>query len=126
MLLAAATVAVALALLRAILPNRPDAGLLAGSLVAFNPQSLFISSVANNDNLLSLCWTACLAQLVRIVLAPRLAFPVLPAGAALAAVSAASMVPASSLRVVGAGTALVLGSASSYMLFGVILPTYDG
>ncbi len=41
--------------------------LVAGSLVAFNPQFVFVSAVANNDNLLTLCCTGCLLSLTRAV-----------------------------------------------------------
>jgi 4-amino-4-deoxy-L-arabinose transferase-like glycosyltransferase len=69
-ILASVTIALTFSMVQAILPQRPNAILLSGSLVAFNPQFLFISSVANNDNLLTLCWTMCLLQLVRVVSEP--------------------------------------------------------
>jgi hypothetical protein len=65
--LASATVVLTLRMFRRISPQQPVAMLLSGSLVAFNPQFLFISSVVNNDNLLTLCSSGCLLQLVRVV-----------------------------------------------------------
>lgn len=55
-----------------VLSRRSDwPGHVAGALVALNPQFLFISGAANNDNLLTLCWTACLVQLLRILTRPQ-------------------------------------------------------
>lgn len=52
-LMGAVTVAVAIAIGWMILPAEPVIGLLAGALIAFNPQFLFISGSVNNDNLLT-------------------------------------------------------------------------
>ncbi len=48
-----------------IFPALPLIGLLAGALVAFNPQFLFISGAINNDNLLGLLATAALLITLR-------------------------------------------------------------
>jgi 4-amino-4-deoxy-L-arabinose transferase-like glycosyltransferase len=65
-LMAAMTVAITASLAAAIVPALPRATAIAAALVAFNPQFVFISASANNDNLLNLCFTGCLLQLVRL------------------------------------------------------------
>ena len=45
--------------------------LLAGALVAFNPQFVFVSSVVNNDNLLVFCFAGCLVSLARVLRTPE-------------------------------------------------------
>lgn len=49
-----------------VFPDTPALGLLAGALVAFNPQFLFISGAVNNDNLLTLLSTLAWWQLLRL------------------------------------------------------------
>jgi hypothetical protein len=49
-----------------IFPEHRPVGLLAGSLVAFNPQFLFINSAINNDALLALTTTGILWQTIRM------------------------------------------------------------
>jgi 4-amino-4-deoxy-L-arabinose transferase-like glycosyltransferase len=50
-----------------IFPDRLLIGLMAGALVAFNPQFLFISGAANNDNLLAMAATGAWWQTLRIL-----------------------------------------------------------
>jgi hypothetical protein len=66
----AGTVILTLLLAATVAPAPTAVTFLAGSVVAFNPQFLFLSSAANNDNLLILAFNACLLQLVRILVAP--------------------------------------------------------
>lgn len=54
-----------------VFPNTPLVGLLAGALVAFNPQYLFISGSVNNDNLLTLISTASWWQIIRAMQKPN-------------------------------------------------------
>lgn len=54
----------------ALFPALPLIGLLAGTLVAFNPQFLFISGAINNDNLLGLLATTALLLTVRALADP--------------------------------------------------------
>jgi len=61
------TVALTIAIGWRIFQEKPWIGLLAGSLVAFNPQFLFISSSVNNDALLDLATTGILWQAVRMI-----------------------------------------------------------
>ncbi len=61
------SVALTLAIGRRTFREKPWIGLLAGSLVAFNPQFLFISSSVNNDALLVLATTGILWQAVRMI-----------------------------------------------------------
>jgi 4-amino-4-deoxy-L-arabinose transferase-like glycosyltransferase len=49
-----------------IFPEHRQVGLLAGALVAFNPQFLFITSAINNDALLALATTGILWQTIRM------------------------------------------------------------
>ncbi len=51
-----------------IFPRRRSIGALAGALVAFNPQFLFLSGSVNNDNLLNLAMAALLYESLRILL----------------------------------------------------------
>lgn len=51
-------------------PNVPLVGLLAGALVAFNPQFLFISGSVNNDNLLTMISTVGWWQILRAMQKP--------------------------------------------------------
>lgn len=53
-----------------VFPDRRGVGLLAGALVALNPQFLFISGAVNNDNLLIAVSTATWWQLIRTFRAP--------------------------------------------------------
>jgi len=64
--LAAGTVILTM-MLAAVVGARSAVVLLAGSLVAFNPQFVFVSAVVNNDNLQTLCCTGCLLSLARAV-----------------------------------------------------------
>ncbi|MBI3734861.1 MAG: DUF2142 domain-containing protein [Chloroflexi bacterium] len=66
-----ATVALTFALTHEIFPDFPLITLLAGALVAFNPQYLFISGSVNNDNLLTLAATAVWWQILRILKRPN-------------------------------------------------------
>jgi len=54
-----------------VFPNHPSIGLLAGALVAFNPQFLFISGSVNNDNLLTMVATVSWWQLLRAIAQPE-------------------------------------------------------
>jgi hypothetical protein len=54
-----------------VFPNRPEIGLLAGTLVAFNPQFLFNSSSVNNDSLLTMVTTISWWQLLRAAAHPE-------------------------------------------------------
>ena len=54
-----------------IFPTQRLTGLLAASLVAFNPQFLFISGAINNDNLLITAVTGTIWQTLRIAQKPR-------------------------------------------------------
>jgi len=54
-----------------VFPKRPTLGLLAGALVAFNPQFLFISGSVNNDNLLTMVATISWWQLLRAMARPE-------------------------------------------------------
>ncbi len=54
-----------------VFPDQPQIGLLAGALVAFNPQFLFISSAVNNDNLLNMLYTIGTWQLLRTLSRPE-------------------------------------------------------
>ena len=56
-----------------IFPDQKWLGLLAGALVGFNPQFVFISAAAMNDNLLILAATLVLWQTVRALQQPHLA-----------------------------------------------------
>ena len=56
-LIGAVTVAATYATSRVIFPERENAALLAMSIVAFNPQFLFLSAAVNNDNLVA-CFSA--------------------------------------------------------------------
>ena len=48
-----------------IFPEQPEIGLLAGGLTALTPQFLFMTSVLNNDNLLILCATGTIWQMLQ-------------------------------------------------------------
>ncbi len=65
------TVALTIAIGWAIFPDRRLIGLLAGALVAFNPQFLFISGAVNNDNLLAMACTGALWQTLRVLKRPE-------------------------------------------------------
>ena len=54
-----------------IFPNQMSVALLAGGLVAFNPQFLFISGAVNNDNLLITAVTGAVWQTLRLVQRPK-------------------------------------------------------
>jgi len=54
-----------------VFPNHPTIGLLAGALVAFNPQFLFISGSVNNDNLLTMVATVSWWQVLRAIAQPE-------------------------------------------------------
>jgi 4-amino-4-deoxy-L-arabinose transferase-like glycosyltransferase len=64
-LMGAATVALTIGIGRLIFPKRAGIALLAGTLVALNPQFLFISGSVNNDNLLTLAATGAWWQTLR-------------------------------------------------------------
>jgi 4-amino-4-deoxy-L-arabinose transferase-like glycosyltransferase len=64
-LMGLATVALTIAIGWRVFPTTPAVGLVAGALVAFNPQFLFISAAVNNDNLLCLASTGALLQFLR-------------------------------------------------------------
>jgi len=64
------TVALTIVIGWRVFPHRPVIGLLAGALVAFNPQFLFISSSVNNDNLLTMVATIAWWQALRILERP--------------------------------------------------------
>lgn len=59
------TVGLTIAIGWEIFPNRRSIGLLAGALVAFNPQFLFISGSVNNDNLVTMAATGAWWQILR-------------------------------------------------------------
>jgi 4-amino-4-deoxy-L-arabinose transferase-like glycosyltransferase len=61
------TVALTIAIGWRIFPDRLWIGLLAGALVAFNPQFLFISGSINNDALLTMTTTGILWQATRMI-----------------------------------------------------------
>ena len=69
-LMGATTVFLTIKIAELIFSNRPIVGLLAGALVAFNPQFLFISASVNNDNLLILAATGIFLQLLLAVKMP--------------------------------------------------------
>lgn len=69
-LMGAATVVLVMGMGHHIFPKRPQVGLLAGSLVAFNPQFLFLSGAVNNDNLLILLVTGAVWQAMRVMKRP--------------------------------------------------------
>lgn len=71
-LMGLATVALTMKIGWQIFPDQPLIGLLAGGLVAFNPQFLFISGAINNDNLLIMTATGAIWQTVRTVRQPEL------------------------------------------------------
>lgn len=50
---------------------RPEVGLLAGAIAAFNPEFLFVSGAMTNDVLVTLAGTGAFAQLLRVLRAPR-------------------------------------------------------
>ncbi len=54
-----------------VFPDNPLIGLLAGALVAFNPQFLFISGSVNNDNLLTVLSTLSWWQILRAMKNPE-------------------------------------------------------
>lgn len=66
-LMGAVTVGLTMVLSSRVMPGHGAVCLLAASLVAFNAQFIFISAATNNDNLLTLCFAGCLAQLAGIV-----------------------------------------------------------
>src|SRR5262249_31241246 len=53
-----------------VFPEDRRIGVLAGALVAFNPEFLFITSAVNNDNLLTMASTGALWQSVRAIRQP--------------------------------------------------------
>ena len=65
-LLQSVTVAGTFALARRAFPQRPEVGLVAMALVAFNPQFLLVASGVNNDNLVTPLVTVGLCLLLRI------------------------------------------------------------
>ncbi len=67
----AATIYLVMRIGRHIFPGRPEIGLLAGGLTALTPQFLFITSVLNNDNLLILCATGAIWQIVQAIEKPQ-------------------------------------------------------
>jgi 4-amino-4-deoxy-L-arabinose transferase-like glycosyltransferase len=67
----ALAVAVVVLLARALLPGRPSVALLAGGLVAFNPQFAFIGGVLSNDSLTALTCAAAALAAVRAARAPE-------------------------------------------------------
>lgn len=67
-LLGSATVFLTYRLARVVAPGVPSAALLASSLVAFNPQFLFVSASVDNDNLVALASTAALLLMAQISL----------------------------------------------------------
>jgi 4-amino-4-deoxy-L-arabinose transferase-like glycosyltransferase len=70
-LMGALTVAFTVLIAWQVFPNQPKLGLLAGALVAFNPQFLFVSGSVNNDNLLMLLATIGWWQLLRALACPE-------------------------------------------------------
>ncbi len=66
-LLQAVTVAGTYALARRLFPRRPYAALLTTSIVAFNPQFLYVASGVNNDNLVTPLATLALLVLVQTI-----------------------------------------------------------
>lgn len=64
-LMGAVTVAFTVLIAWSVFPDHPRAGLLAGALVAFTPQFLFIGGSVNNDNLLTMLATLSWWQLLR-------------------------------------------------------------
>jgi 4-amino-4-deoxy-L-arabinose transferase-like glycosyltransferase len=68
MVLGAGTVYFTWRLARTIAPGSLPLALLATSLVAFNPQFLFVSASVDNDNLITLASTAALLLMVQILL----------------------------------------------------------
>ncbi len=67
------TVTLAFAILIAwkVFPESPLIGLLAGALIAFNPQFIFISSSVNNDNLMNMIATISWWQILRAIEQPE-------------------------------------------------------
>ena len=65
------TVALVIRMGLIIFPDRPVIALLAGVLVAFNPQFLFISGSVNNDNLLTLSATGAWWQVLHALKRPK-------------------------------------------------------
>ena len=70
-LMGAATIGLALAIGRRLLPQRPDLYLAAVALLVVNPQFLFISGAINNDNLLTLAATGIWWQTLRTLDRPE-------------------------------------------------------
>lgn len=66
----AITVALTYAIARRIFPQQPGLALLASTMVAFNPQFLFISSSVNNDGMTAMTCTLTLWQLTRAIEKP--------------------------------------------------------
>jgi len=70
-LMASATVLLTLYMARLVFPRQGSLALLAGSLVAFNPQFLHIGSAVNNDNLLTLAATGATLVVLLILRHPH-------------------------------------------------------
>jgi len=67
LLLGAATVYLTYRLAQEVVPDQPEAAVLAAALVAFNPMFLFISASVNNDNLVIMLCALALFMMVRVL-----------------------------------------------------------
>jgi 4-amino-4-deoxy-L-arabinose transferase-like glycosyltransferase len=102
MLFGAATVALTMALARAIFGSRGAVPPLAGALVAFNPQFLFLHGAVSNETLLSTLYAGSLLALLAAFREPAAtwrwaAVALLSSAALLTKISAITLVPVSGL-----------------------------
>lgn len=103
--LGALTIALVVVIGLEIFPERPLIGLLAGAIAAFDPQFLFISGAANNDNLVTTLVTLALWQLIRMLGRPDRVYRWLMVGAIIGAAGLAK--PTGFVIGVAAGLVLV-------------------